>query len=276
MTQTIRIAHLSDVHMLAPRPSRARARHSLGVRFLSIGRRLDAWRRTRKLARALAVAKRSGADHVVISGDLTEIGQRDEFEAFAEILHDSEIAPERVTLVPGNHDAYTDPNGWRDAIQGPLKAYAATSADRPHKVLDWGDVCFMPIDVTCSQPITRSAGLLTDDVGAALESRFEDHALKKKVTVVVQHHSPFEHAIRAWHWIDGLQGAARMTALLEQHGHVHVLHGHLHHVVDRGLCSGHNRVFGAPAVVDDDDASTRVRIYDVRDGRLESAGMLTS
>src|SRR4051812_24439011 len=79
---TVRIAHLSDVHMLASRPSRARARHSLGVRFLSIGRKLDAWRRTRNLARALDAAKRSGAHHFVISGDLTEIGAMDEFEAF--------------------------------------------------------------------------------------------------------------------------------------------------------------------------------------------------
>src|SRR4051812_36886768 len=150
---TIRIAHLSDVHMLASRPSRARAGHSMSVRFLSLGRRLDAWRRTRKLARALDAAKRSGAQHFVISGDLTEIGAPDEFESFAETLSEAAIAPEHVTLVPGNHDAYTDPKGWQAAMEGPLAPYAETSAAEMGKVVDRGDVCFLPVDVACHQSI---------------------------------------------------------------------------------------------------------------------------
>ena len=100
-----RIAHVSDVHMLDPRPSRSRFGYSVGIRFLSIGRPLDAAARTKKLARSLACVARSGAQHVVVSGNLTEIGSPEEFEAFAGALHDSRISPNRITLVPGNHDA---------------------------------------------------------------------------------------------------------------------------------------------------------------------------
>ena len=68
-----KIAHISDVHLLAPRTTKSGG-HDLRVRFLSFGRALDAAARRRKLLRSLATAMRSGADHIVISGDLTESG----------------------------------------------------------------------------------------------------------------------------------------------------------------------------------------------------------
>ena len=59
------------------------------TRFLSFGRPLDAVGRQHKLRRAIDAAKRVGADHVVISGDLTEIRAPGEYETLAEVLHDS-------------------------------------------------------------------------------------------------------------------------------------------------------------------------------------------
>ena len=49
-----RIVHLSDAHMLDPRPSRTRSGWSMRVRFLSFGRPLDAAARRRKLAAVAA------------------------------------------------------------------------------------------------------------------------------------------------------------------------------------------------------------------------------
>ena len=99
-----RIAHLSDVHMLDSRPGGSRSGWSMRHHFLSFGRPLDDVGRRRKFAHALSAARRAGAGHVVVSGDLTEVGAPGEFEALAEVLHESEFAPERITLVPGNHD----------------------------------------------------------------------------------------------------------------------------------------------------------------------------
>ena len=123
-----RIAHLSDVHMLETRPGRSRAGWSMRHHFLSFGRPLDVAGRRRKLASALSAARRAGAGHVVISGDLTETGLPGEYEALAEALHACEFAPDRITLVPGNHDLYASPDAWRRAIDGPLAAFADTSA----------------------------------------------------------------------------------------------------------------------------------------------------
>ena len=62
--------------------------------------------------------------------------------------------------------------------------------------------------------------------------------------------------------------------ILEAFRHLFVLHGHLHSAVNRVLGCGVARVLGATAIVDDKDAP-RVRLYDVRDGRLEVAGLVT-
>jgi Icc protein len=269
-----RIAHLSDVHMLDARPSRARSGHSMGHRFLSFGRPLDAVGRRRKLAHALSAARRVGADHVVISGDLTEIGAPGEFECLAEGLHDSGIAPERITLVPGNHDLYTSPDAWAQALEGPLAAFKDTSAQDPGRVVECAGVRFLPLDVARYQPLTRSAGWIDDVAMDAVARRASDRGLADRPLVVVQHHPPFVRATQAWQWVDGLIGAARLMTILEAFRHLFVLHGHLHSAVNRVLGCGVARVLGATAIVDDKDAP-RVRLYDVRDGKLEVAGLIT-
>jgi 3',5'-cyclic AMP phosphodiesterase CpdA len=272
-TGITRIAHLSDAHVLDPRPSRTRSGWSMQTRFLSFGRPLDAAGRVKKLERALESAKRVGADHVVLSGDLTEVGKPGEYETLAEVLHDSQIPPERITLVPGNHDLYSWADGWRWALAGPLAAYARTSAGEPGKVVDVGGASILPLDATFHQPVTRSAGRMDDGTLEIIERRGADAARAGRPLVVVQHHPPFVRKTSALHWLDGLIGAARMMNVLEALRNVFVLHGHLHHVIDRALGCGNSRIFGATAVVDDKDAS-RIRVYDVRDGQLTSAGLV--
>jgi 3',5'-cyclic AMP phosphodiesterase CpdA len=268
-----RIAHLSDAHVLDPRPSRTRSGWSMRVRFLSFGRPLDAAGRVRKLQRSLQTAQRVGANHVVLSGDLTEIGTPGEFETLAEVLHDSGIPADRISLIPGNHDLYSSADAWRWALAGPLAAFASTSADRPGKMLDVGGATLMPIDATFHQPVTRSAGVVAPEVLECIERRAADPTFAGRPLVLVQHHPPFVRKTKAWHWVDGLMGARRMMHLMETFRHLFVLHGHLHAVVDRALGCGVQRIFGVTAVVDDHEAS-RIRVYDVRDGKLESAGLV--
>jgi Icc protein len=267
-----RIAHLSDVHMLEEKPNPSTV-HNLSLKFLSFGRPLDARGRVNKLRRALASAKRAGADHFIVSGDLTEVGAPAQFEAFAGVLSEAAIQPDRVTLVPGNHDAYTSGDAWRRALEGPLRPYARGAAFEPGKVVDHGNVVFLPVDVSCFQSIARSAGELTAQAADVLTARLSDPYFQGKSVVIVQHHPPFARGVMQW--IDGLRGYARLMDLLARHVHVQLLHGHLHHVVDRivGLGTGRSRIFGAPATVEDREGVPRVRLYEVHDGVLEAAGM---
>jgi len=267
-----RIVHLSDAHVLDPRPSRTRSGWSMQVRFLSIGRPLDAEGRRKKLACSLAAARRLRANHVILSGDLTEIGSPGEYETLAEILHDSGIAPEQMTLVPGNHDMYSSPRGWRWALDGPLSAFARTSATDPGKTVEIPGATLLPLDATFHQPVTRSAGCISSAALEALEARASDGAFADRPLIAVQHHPPFVRKTQAWDWIDGLVGARSLMSLLERFRHLFVLHGHLHAIVNRALGCGVARILGATAVVDDKDAP-RVRVYDVIEGRLAVASM---
>src|SRR5437868_3871318 len=110
------LAQLTDLHLLeddfADRPFGPRARLS----YLSFGRPLDPGERKERVAASLAEVRQSGVDHLLITGDLTEDGHMAQFEVLAELLADSKIPPERVTLVPGNHDAYIDPDGYAEAM----------------------------------------------------------------------------------------------------------------------------------------------------------------
>ncbi len=99
-------AHISDPH-LGPLPP-VRARDLMNKRFfgyLSWMRRRRGIHRPEVLA---ALAEDLGAftpDHLVVTGDLTNIALPEEFPRVAQWLHGLGT-PEAVTVIPGNHDAY--------------------------------------------------------------------------------------------------------------------------------------------------------------------------
>lgn len=251
----MRIAHLSDLHLLEPAQGRG-----LGVRFVSLGRPLDPGERFRKTLRAIDVARRAGAEHFVFSGDLTETGTAAQFEALAAALAEARLAPDEVTLVPGNHDAYDAPDGWRRALDGPLRAYAPGAALEPAKVVERRGVMVLPVDGTFYQPVTRSAGRMTRELAAAIEQRLRDPALRAAPVVVAIHHPPHRRP-GPWHWVDGLLGCDALLSAIARRPNVTLMHGHLHRAVDRG--HGLARVVGAGAVVD----GARVAVHDVVSNR---------
>lgn len=254
----MRIAHLSDVHLIAPRS--IRPTYGLRSRAVRFGRTNDPAIRGKRLACALRKAKDSGADHVVVSGDLTELGDEAEYELFGEILEDARIAPEHVTLIPGNHDAYTARDGWKRALEGPLASWVDASArvaPEAHLV-DRGDVAFIPLDVTIHQSVVFSGGELRADTAARLDRLARDPAFVDKPVVLVIHHPPFpKHDNPAYRFVDSLKGSELVYELLARHRNLHLLHGHFHRELDR------ERMFGAPGVADDLDDDPRVRLYDV-------------
>ncbi len=258
------IAHLSDLHLLEPehkfRDTGGRAR----LAFLSFGRPLDAEERRARASRALEQARSSRADHVVITGDLTEDGADAQFEVLAEVLAESRIPADEITLVPGNHDAYTEMGAWSRALQGPLRPYARTSATGAVTTLR-GATLFS-VSTVMQQGIARSAGSIDDEQLDRIRRLGSDRALASSPLVALQHHPPFGHMLPAVQWIDGLREHARMMAVLEELPNVHVLHGHSHKVRDKSVRSDEpSRIFSAHAVVECDDP---VRFYEADNGQL--------
>src|SRR3954464_8964275 len=105
----MRVAHFSDLHVLAldgVSPSRFMNKRFTGWVNLRLKREhKHRPGHVRAVAREVARAK---VDHVVITGDLTNLALEQEFEAVKRLIEeDLGVDPQHVTIVPGNHDLYT-------------------------------------------------------------------------------------------------------------------------------------------------------------------------
>ncbi len=100
----LRIAHISDLHVLSPR----------GVEWRSIvfNKRITGYANLllsrgrvyrRELLDAVLAEAAARADHVVVTGDITNLSLEPEFEAARSLLAGVARAVE-VSVVPGNHD----------------------------------------------------------------------------------------------------------------------------------------------------------------------------
>lgn len=266
----MRIAHLSDLHLLEPDVGRRSPLERLRLAYLSAYRPLGAAARITRFERALAAATAGGFDHLVVTGDLTEDGKAGQFEEVARVLGASGIPRDRVTLIPGNHDAYEGQGAWERALEGPLRPWARGSGRGPWSSVDLGEAVLLPVSTSVHQHWASSFGHIDDAAFEALERRAADPGLANKALVVVQHHAPHPYRFAPLQWLDGLREHARLLALLARRATVQVLHGHLHHAITRVLGpSGLVRVFGAPAVVE--SAAASVRYYETRGGVIVAA-----
>lgn len=259
------IAHLTDFHLLEADHDRRRGAERWRLRYLSFGRPIDPAQRRRRTLAALVEAWRTGADHLVLTGDLTEDGTPAQFEVLAAVLSESGWDPARVTLVPGNHDAYTE-GAWERALEGCLRPFAATSGQGTAVALPGAVVA--AVSTAMMQPVTRSAGAIAARELSWIASLAAETRRSGDALVLAQHHPPLRHPIGAMQWLDGLINSAELMALLHEHDHLHVIHGHTHRDHDAPVRSGAPpRIFCAQALV---DGPSPLRLYRVRCGRLLS------
>jgi 3',5'-cyclic AMP phosphodiesterase CpdA len=103
----LRLVHLSDIHFWQYEfnPLRLLGKRLLGTASLVVGRA-----RRFRLERAPELVDRVCSldpDHILITGDLTTTALPGEFRTARSSLSAWLDDPERVTIIPGNHDRYT-------------------------------------------------------------------------------------------------------------------------------------------------------------------------
>jgi 3',5'-cyclic AMP phosphodiesterase CpdA len=255
-----RIAHLSDLHLLESQMSMRALHDRLRLSFLSMARPVDPALNRRRFAEALQSARDARADHVVISGDLTEDGKSGQFEVLAEVLHECDYGPDEITVVPGNHDAYTTNDAFEKALEGPLRAYRATSA--PGAIVELADVTIVAVSTAMSQTWLRAAGRVGEAQRAVVDAVLTEEARRGRAVVVAMHHPPMPFGLRLG-WLEGLLDLNEMRDVLEPHEHAHVMCGHIHTRGDHPV--GNARIFTAPAVV---ELEGGIRLYDAACGEV--------
>ena len=258
------IAHLSDLHLLEDDLHERSGASWMRLQYLTFGKPRSPATRRLRVRKLLDRALRAHADHLVITGDLTEDGSLGQFESLARVLADSGWPPSRVTLVPGNHDVYSHPDAWREALAGPLARYAPTSEEGA--VIALPDACIVPLSTAFHQPVLRSAGALAKKALDALSDWAALRSHEWHTVVLAQHHPPEGHALPPFQWLDGLQGRDALRRILARHDHMHVLHGHTHAATSKPVRAG-----GAERIFSVDTAQSHgesLRLYRARYRRL--------
>jgi 3',5'-cyclic AMP phosphodiesterase CpdA len=230
------LAHLSDLHVTRPRPAgllELANKRLLG--FFSWNQRRRHVHRPEVVTSLIADLERQAIDHIAITGDLTHIGLPSEIDEARSWL--ARIgSPERVTLIPGNHDAYA-PLAPERSWETQWPAYLAGDAPAPPRVLRYPDHFPtlrrrgpLALIGLCSA-LPTAPFLATGELGAAQLSRLEvilrEVGREGLCRVVLVHHRPTLGEAMRRSLLDG----SRLREVISRAGAELVLHGHSHRTV---------------------------------------------
>lgn len=222
------LAHLSDPHLPMPQ---ARVLDLLGKRatgYFNWWRNRVALHRPEALAGIVADIHARKPDHIALTGDLVNISLPDEFARASRWLS-TLGAPDRVTVIPGNHDVYVATR-WREGL-GLWGAYMAGDSQPPATdfsvfptVRRRGPVALVGLNSGVPKPPLLATGTLGDAQIAAAGKLLEELGREGLCRVVMIHHPPLTTESR----FKRLTDAAAFQAMIRRVGCEIVLHGHNH------------------------------------------------
>ncbi|TCO76282.1 metallophosphoesterase family protein [Chromatocurvus halotolerans] len=210
------------------------------------------WQRKRRfehrhevLALLVAHIRQASPAQILLTGDLTHIGQEDEFREAAQWLR-SVASPRDLALVPGNHDATASDSRrfqrehWADYLRGD------DGSDSWPSLRVRQGVAFIGLDSAVVTPPLLAAGRVGDSQRQRLGQLLEDCRAQGLFRVVYLHHCPLPGLEK---WRKRLVDAGQLRDTLTQAGVELVLHGHGHryHQHDLQTATGTARVIAAPS-----------------------------
>jgi len=236
----MKLAHCSDLHLLS---------HD-GTRWLELANKrwIGAMNLLSNRSRHYHVAafeamvddlNAQDIDHVLCTGDVTNLALRREFEFARGKFDRLALGPAHVTVIPGNHDAYV-------AEGVPLFAelfapYAATDpgwafsdADRAgaDDDLHWpivrvrGELALIGVSTSRATPWFTAYGRVGEGQLARLRRVLADERLRGKVRLVAIHHPPAGKRARSK--VRGLRDHAAFADVIAAAGADLIVHGHEH------------------------------------------------
>jgi 3',5'-cyclic AMP phosphodiesterase CpdA len=219
------LAHLSDPH-LPPLPA-ARLRDLASKRalgYLNWTRNRHKYHRREVLDALVADIRAQAPDHIAVTGDLVNLALEAEFAPSRAWL-ESVGEAERVTVIPGNHDAYVRATkhraaeAWGDYLRG--------DADGGNGAFPFvrrrGPVALIGVSSAVPTPPLMATGKLGAAQLRALDKILSQLASEQAFRVLLVHH-PLHSTSR----VKRLTDSRQLRVLIKQHGVELVLHGHDH------------------------------------------------
>jgi len=217
------LAHLSDPHLPPlPKPRLVELAGKRVLGYVNWTRNRHKYQRREVLDALVADVRAQAPDHIAVTGDLVNLAMEAEF-APARAWLDGVGPPDRVTTIPGNHDAY---------VRATFHRFGETFA--PYLAGDDGRIGFPSlrrrgplalISLSTAVPTLplMATGTLGRDQLAALAGLLERLATEDVFRVLLVHH-PLKSKARQKRMTD----SADLLALLKRHGVELILHGHDH------------------------------------------------
>jgi 3',5'-cyclic AMP phosphodiesterase CpdA len=257
------LAHLSDPPLgplPQPRISELASKRLLG--FVNWHLRRGRQHLSDVLAAWVADMKAAAPDHIAVTGDLVNIALPVEYEA-ARLWLESVGPPDRVSLVPGNHDIYVHATSgharslWDEYMRGDAGPAPTAPLHFPF-VRRRGPVALIGVSTalpTFPLLATGKVGAQQIEGLAQCLAQLKHEALYR---VVLIHHPPAGKE----NWRKRLADSGAVRCVLAEHGADLVIHGHhhLHSVEWIDGPSGRIPVVGVPSASiaqgsDDDPAA---------------------
>jgi 3',5'-cyclic AMP phosphodiesterase CpdA len=224
------LAHLSDPHLSPmpwPRPRELVGKRALGLLNWHLRRRRE--HRAEVLDAILQDLAAQTPDHVAVTGDLVNVALPGEFitgRAFLQRVG----SPDRVSLVPGNHDAYVRgaasyaQQHWGDYTRGDQPIVGKSPGQFPF-VRQRGPLVLIGVSTAVPTGPLMATGRIGDEQLRRLDAVLAQLAGQPHFRLVLLHHPPTPHPGDR---LKCLTDSGPFREIVRRHGADLVLHGHLH------------------------------------------------
>jgi 3',5'-cyclic AMP phosphodiesterase CpdA len=181
-------------------------------------------------------AAAAGADHVVVTGDITNLAFDSEFREARRVLNDVARMVE-VTVIPGNHDIYLPrvqhdrsfPRYFGPFLESDLPELGVDlPAGRYPCVKLRGPVAIIALSSAVPRPPFIAAGYLGRPQLEAFTRILLHPEVNGRTPVILVHHPPIDTRCQLARLRDGLVDGASFQSALAPLSHGLVLFGHLH------------------------------------------------
>jgi 3',5'-cyclic AMP phosphodiesterase CpdA len=180
------------------------------------------------LAGIVADIKAEKPDHIALTGDLVNVALPQEYRRAAAWLAAFDT-PERLTVIPGNHDVYVSVP-WAESL-GLWGAYMAGDGQPPAAGFDVfptlrrrDGIALIGLSTGVPKPPLLATGSLGAAQIAHAEQLLRETAAEGLCRIVLIHHPPLTDQSRFKHLTD----TAAFQAMIRRVGCEAILHGHNH------------------------------------------------